>query len=133
MTTSISCHNKRTFKTRVILVNFFVLKEVAVEFMDLMRRASEIRALYAEFEEVKYGRSWTDEELALGFVSDVGDLAKLVQAMNGIRDTPDTKEKLGHGLADCLWSVIVLAQAYEVDLEAAFLKTMDELEAQLTE
>ena len=104
-----------------------------MEFAEVMRRAEEIRALYAEFEEVKYGRSWTNEELALGFVGDVGDLAKLVQAMNGIRDIPDAKEKLGHELADCLWSVIVLAQAYEVDLEAAFLKTMDELEAQLTE
>ncbi len=103
-----------------------------MEFAELTRRAAKVRALYAEFEEVKYGRSWTDEELALGFVGDVGDLAKLVQAMNGVRDIPDAKGKLGHELADCLWSVIVLAQAHEVDLEAAFLKTMDELEIHLT-
>lgn len=103
-----------------------------MEFTELIRRAAEVRALYAEFEEVKYGRSWTDEELALGFMGDVGDLAKLVQAMNGVRGIPDAKEKLGHELADCLWSVVVLAQAYEVDLEAAFLGTMDELEAHLS-
>ena len=103
-----------------------------MEFSELTRRAAEIRALYAKFEEVKYGRSWSDEELALGFVGDVGDLMKLVQAMNGVRDIPDAKEKLEHELADCLWSVIVLAQAHEVDLEAAFLRTMDELETRLS-
>ena len=52
--------------------------------------------------------------------------------MNGVRDVPNVKEKLEHELADCSWSVIVLAQAHEVDLEAAFLKTMDELEAHLS-
>ena len=103
-----------------------------MEFAELMRRAGEIRALYAEFEKVKYGRSWTTEELALGFMGDVGDLMKLIQAMNGVRAIPDEREKLGHELADCLWSVVVLAQAYEVDLETAFLKTMDELEAHLS-
>ncbi len=103
-----------------------------MEFTELIRRAGEVRTLYAKFEEVKYGRSWTTEELALGFMGDVGDLAKLVQAMNGVRDIPDARKKLGHELADCLWSVIVLAQAREVDLEAAFLKTMDELEVRLT-
>lgn len=101
-------------------------------FAELTRRAADVRALYAKFEEVKYGRSWTNEELALGFMGDVGDLAKLVQAMNGVRDISDARGKLEHELADCLWSVIVLAQAHEVDLEAAFLRTMDELEVRLS-
>jgi NTP pyrophosphatase (non-canonical NTP hydrolase) len=30
-------------------------------------------------------------------------------------------------LADCLWSVMVLADAYDVDLESAFVRTMGEL------
>jgi hypothetical protein len=38
---------------------------------------------------------------------------------------------LAHELADCLWSVMVLAEAYEVDLESAFLQTMDELNERL--
>ena len=68
-----------------------------------MRRAAEIRELYTKFEEVKYRRSWTNEELALGFVGDVGDLAKLVMAANGVRDIPNkVEEKLAHELADCL-------------------------------
>jgi len=35
---------------------------------------------------------------------------------------------LAHELADCLWSVMTLARLYDVDLEASFLATMDELE-----
>ena len=45
-----------------------------MEFKNLAKRAAEIRTLYQELECSKYGRSWTDEEIALGFVGDVGDL-----------------------------------------------------------
>jgi NTP pyrophosphatase (non-canonical NTP hydrolase) len=76
----------------------------------------------------QYGATWTNEELALGFVGDVGDLAKLVMAQNGRRNIPNAKSKLAHELADCLWSIIVLAQVHKIDLENAFLQTMDELE-----
>ncbi len=103
-----------------------------MDFKLLMQRAIQIREYYAAFEKTHYKRDWTDEELALGFVGDVGDLAKLIQARNGIRNIPDAEPKLAHELADCLWSVIVLADACDVDLEQAFLKTMDELEAHLT-
>lgn len=76
----------------------------------------------------KYGARWTNEELALGFVGDVGDLAKLVAAMEGKRAIPNAREKFSHELADCLWSVIALANAYNIDLEQAFTITMNELE-----
>lgn len=102
-----------------------------MEFDNLINRAMAVRAQYAELEQKRYGATWTNEELALGFVGDVGDLAKLAIAQNGRRDIPDSREKLAHELADCLWSVIVLAQAYQIDLEQSFLKTMDELETQL--
>lgn len=101
------------------------------DFKDLEERAWAIRRLYAELETQRYGRAWTAEEVALGFMGDVGDLAKLVQAAEGVRAIPDAKAKLAHELADCLWSVMTLARLYEVDLEASFLGTMDELEARL--
>lgn len=66
-----------------------------------------------------------------GFVVDVGDLMKLVMAKGGAREVPEVDAKLAHELADCLWSVLVLARAYDVDLERAFTRTMDELEAKL--
>ena len=99
-----------------------------MELEHLSRRALEIRRQYAELEQTRYGRPWTREDIALGFVGDVGDLAKLVMARQGLRHIPEAEEKLAHELADCLWSILVLAHMYDVDLEQAFLKTMGELE-----
>jgi len=99
-----------------------------VEFDALIQRALEIRRQYAELERQTHGRPWSGEELALGFVGDVGDLVKLVMAASGVRNIPGARRKLAHELADCLWSVIVLADTFDVDLERAFLETMDELE-----
>lgn len=104
-----------------------------MEFEQLAQRALDIRQQYAEFERQRYGRAWTREELMLGFVEDVGDLAKLVIAQAGARDIPDADARLTHELADCLWSILVLAQSYGIDLEQAFLKTMEELERALRE
>ena len=103
-----------------------------MEFDTLIQRAMEIRQRCGEFEQQTFGRAWTSEEIALGFVGDVGDLAKLVMAFNGIRNIADTREKLAHELADCLWSVVVLSQTCDVDLERAFLQTMDKLEEYLS-
>jgi NTP pyrophosphatase (non-canonical NTP hydrolase) len=100
-------------------------------FADMRERALGVRALYAEHERATYGREWSGEELALGFVGDVGDLVKLVQAKEGVRAIDDVDALLAHELADCLWSVIVLADRYAVDLEGAFARTMDELESRL--
>jgi NTP pyrophosphatase (non-canonical NTP hydrolase) len=102
-----------------------------MQVQELVQRAAEIRRQYAKLEQKRYGRSWTSEEIALGFVGDVGDLVKLVMAASGVREIPDARRKLEHELADCLWSVLVLADAHGVDLERAFLRTMDELEGQI--
>ncbi len=69
-----------------------------------------------------------------GFVGDVGDLSKLIMAKRGLRSDvdDDIDDKIAHELADCLWSVCVLADKYNVNLEAAFLKTMDELDERLS-
>ena len=69
----------------------------------------------------------------LGLLGDMGDLAKLIQAKKGVRKYDDLKNKLAHELSDCLWSIIILADKYGVDLEAAFVKTMEELDNHLEE
>jgi len=103
-----------------------------MEFQKIIDRAIEIRKQYEAQEKQLYGSAWTSEEIALGFVGDVGDLAKLVIAENGKRNIPDSKTKLEHELADCLWSVIVLANSHGVDLESSFVNTMNELEKHLS-
>ena len=89
---------------------------------DLEKSALQLNELYEQLEIKRYGRIWTIEELALGFVGDVGDLAKLIQANAGIRNIDDCKAKLGHELSDCLWSIIVLANKFGIDLEAEFVR-----------
>jgi len=104
-----------------------------MEFEALQGRALEVRQRYAECETRRYGRPWSAEELTLGFVSDVGDLSRLVLAQCEVREVPDAPEKLAHELADCLWSVLVLAHTFGIDLEAAFLQTMESIEAHLAD
>lgn len=96
-------------------------------------KARAVRARYAEMEVARYGRSWNDEELMLGFLGDVGDLAKLVQGKAGVRPRDDLDAAVAHELADCLWSLMSIADTYGVDLEAAFERTMDSLSEHLTD
>lgn len=100
---------------------------------ELTERAMHVREGYAALERTRYGRQWDVEEVALGFVGDVGDLTKLVLAEAGVRAIPDHREKLAHELADCLWSVMVLARLCRIDLEQAFAATMGQLEQHLAE
>lgn len=94
----------------------------------LATRALEVRSLYSEYERATVGREWTTNDLMSGFVVDVGDLMRLVMAATGVRRVDDVDTKLPHELADCLWSLLVLADRLGVDLGAAFAATMDELE-----
>jgi NTP pyrophosphatase (non-canonical NTP hydrolase) len=99
---------------------------------DLQDRAMQVAALYDELNLAQRGRVWTRAETMMGFVGDVGDLAKLVMAAEGARSDVGSRDELEHELSDCLWAVLVLARRYEVDLAAAFDRSMDELEARLT-
>jgi NTP pyrophosphatase (non-canonical NTP hydrolase) len=98
-----------------------------MRFEELEESALKLNELYEELEIKRYGRVWTTEELALGFIGDVGDLAKLIQANAGIRNIDDFQSKLGHELSDCLWSIIVLANKCGIDLEAEFSKNVSGL------
>jgi len=102
-----------------------------MELSQLSDRAMQIRQGFAAVEQSRAGRTWTREEIMQGFVGDVGDLMKLVMAKAGARRVEDVDAKLAHELSDCLWSVLVLAKLYDVDLEKEFLATMSALEAKL--
>jgi NTP pyrophosphatase (non-canonical NTP hydrolase) len=94
----------------------------------MTRRALHVRRLYDAHERRLYGRSWSLQELTLGLV---GDLAKLVQAHEGVRDIENAATALEHELADVLWSVIVIADRCNINLEAAFVRTMDALDQEV--
>lgn len=107
------------------------MKGKDMEFQQVIDRALRIRQHYAAYEQRLYGRSWTTEELFIGMVGDMGDLAKLIQAHEGVRAIEESESQLRRELADVLWSVIVLADRCGVDLVAAFDEDMSSLETAL--
>lgn len=104
------------------------LESAAMRLDQLQASALRIRDLYDDLNQQERGRTWTREEFMLGFTGDIGDLAKLVMAQEGAREIPGGRAALGHELADCLWSVLILASVYDIDLESEFQRDMTELE-----
>jgi NTP pyrophosphatase (non-canonical NTP hydrolase) len=106
-------------------------KTIRQNFQVLQSEALKIKSLYDELNLKQRARIWTNEEFMLGFVGDVGDLAKLVMAQEGAREVPGGRAALAHELADCLWSVLVLLHLYNVDLVREFQSTMDKISAKI--
>ena len=106
------------------------LVNVYMELSILQKRALEIRSKYSELEKAR-GAQWTRGDIVKGLVGDVGDLVKLTMAKDGLREVDNVDQKLAHELADCLWSILVIAEKYNIDIETSFLKTMDELEIRI--
>jgi NTP pyrophosphatase (non-canonical NTP hydrolase) len=102
-----------------------------MDLAELTTRALEIREALARHEHASFGRAWSLEEIALGLVGDIGDLAKLIQAHEGVRDIDDAAAKLEHELADVLWSILVIASECRIDIEHAFVRAMEEIERSL--
>ncbi|MFF2846560.1 MazG nucleotide pyrophosphohydrolase domain-containing protein [Streptomyces sp. NPDC058001] len=103
-----------------------------MDLAEMQKRAVRIHDLYDELNRHQRGRVWRRDEFMLGFVGDVGDLAKLVMAEEGAREVPGGRAALEHELADCLWSVLILSHRYGIDLGDAFRRTMDELETSIS-
>lgn len=102
-----------------------------MQFQEFSERAMKIHHRFAETARRQNSPAWTREQMVQGFVGDVGDLVKLAMAKSGARQIEDTDRKFAHELSDCLWSVLVIAKLYDVDLEKEFPATMDAIEAKL--
>lgn len=91
----------------------------------LEQRALEIRRKYDDRERSRNTQPWDALKLAKGLKKDVTELIDIIQA-GDIND-----RKLSHELADCFWSVLVIARKLDVDIERAFWTTMGELDNRL--
>ena len=103
-----------------------------MQYDELLDRAITIRNRYDELNMSKRNARWNEQQIMAGFVGDVGDLSKIIMAKHGLRAIENVDRKLAHELSDCLWSVLVLASKYDIDLATEFMKTMDELETRIT-
>lgn len=102
-----------------------------MELRELTDRAVEMRKRFRRLEEAKYGRPWSVQEVAIGLASDVGDVLRLVMAVTGRRDIANAEARLPGEMADCLWSLLVIAEELQIDLEKAFLDTIAEISSQI--
>ncbi|HSX43745.1 MAG TPA: MazG nucleotide pyrophosphohydrolase domain-containing protein [Candidatus Saccharimonadales bacterium] len=95
---------------------------------EMTERAVKVRELYDQLNLKNHGIKWNEERLMAGFVGDVGDLSKIIMGKAGVRVIDDVDAKLVHELSDCLWSLLVLADRYGIEMEEAFTRSMDALE-----
>jgi len=95
-----------------------------MEMEKYQEEALRIRDLYREFENKNVGRAWSNEEIFIGLVSDIGDMSRLILAKEGARKIENLEMKMEHEISDCLWALLVLAKNYDIDLEKAFFENM---------
>lgn len=98
----------------------------------MVDRTNQIMDYYIESDKIRLGHELSRGDYFKALIGDVGALAKLTMAKDGLRDIADVDVKLSREFADILSCLIVLAQKYEVDLEKAFYEGMDELERRAT-
>ena len=98
------------------------------QFSELIELSVKVRNHYRDLQKIDGQKQWGASERMSGFVGDVGALSKLVMVKEGLRRGPENiDEELAHELADNLWSIIVIADELGIDLEAAFVRSMDAL------
>lgn len=100
---------------------------------DLQARAIAVQQKYRELNKKQGHDAWDVKDYAMGLAGDVGDLMKLVMAKDNKRAADDLDAKLTHELMDVLWCIFVLAKEYNIDIDTAFTKAMDELDARIRE
>lgn len=98
-----------------------------MEYKEILKKALSVREKFSRYEIKNNGKEWTREQILQGFIVDVGDLVKLCMAKDGHRHIENVDQKLSHELSDCLWSILILSQKYNIDLESSFIDTMNEL------
>ena len=104
-----------------------------IDFTTATDRARHIRKLYKQLEERLHGSAWTPQEVMLGYLSDVGELGRLVMAKEGRwLHEGDLPKELNDKLADCLWWGLVLADQLGVDISQAFTAKMNALDVQIS-
>lgn len=106
-----------------------------MQFQDIIKRARTIKKAYDALNQREGKRAWGASEYVQGLVGDVGDLMKLIMAKKGFRfsEEENVGAALRHELADCLWSVLMIADELGINLEKEFVATMDKLENKITE
>jgi NTP pyrophosphatase (non-canonical NTP hydrolase) len=74
------------------------------------------------------GKIWTPFVMVTDLLEEAGEVAAVVKGLEGFKspEKPKTKNMLATELSDMLYIIFVLAEHYGVELEEAFLQTVND-------
>ena len=74
------------------------------------------------------GKGWTPFVMVTDLLEEAGEVAATVKGLEGFKppEKPKTKEMLATELSDLLYIIFVLAEQYDIELEDAFLQTVND-------
>jgi len=74
------------------------------------------------------GKGWTPFVMVTDLLEEAGEVAAVVKGLEGFKppEKSKTKEMLATELSDLLYIVFVLAEHYGIELEEAFLQTVND-------
>ncbi len=98
-----------------------------MQLQELIKKANQLKDKYNSVHKENGEPQWGVTEYTQRFVGDVGKLMKLIMAKQDFYNYENLDDKIKHELADCLYSIMVIASELNIDLEKSFMETMDEL------
>lgn len=74
------------------------------------------------------GSGWTPFVMVTDLLEEAGEVASVVKGLEGFKppEKPKTKEMLATELSDLLYIIFVLAEHYGINLEEAFVETVND-------
>jgi len=81
------------------------------------------------------GKGWTPFVMVTDLLEEAGEIASAVKGLEGFKppEKPKTKEMLATELSDLLYMVFVLAEHYGIELEEAFVETINSYSSRFIE
>lgn len=74
------------------------------------------------------GNAWTPFVMVTHLLEEAGEVASVVKGLEGFKPpgNPKTKEMMATELSDLLYIIFVLAEHYGIELEEAFMQTVND-------
>jgi NTP pyrophosphatase (non-canonical NTP hydrolase) len=94
---------------------------------DLQKLGADVDDAYASLGKEKGYKERTPYAYCGFLATDLGELTEFVMAKENYRDGEDLDRKIAHELSDCLWAVLMLARHLDVNMEEAYVHTMEEI------
>ena len=104
-----------------------------MEFREIIRETKKIKRKYERLAINKNEDLWDAKDYVQGFAGDVGDLAKYISLKFSKRKTKDIDNKIKHELADCMWSIIAIADELGINLEREYKINLEYVAQRLRE